>query len=174
MQPLLEPPHCLHLKKCSSHAPELLRDLMQHKGNGDNRGRDNSGISVKTKWFHQAQLLRLSRPLDTHCRGRARLYPNPKDFETQRHTGPPPWQPLAPCTSLWCRTWRTGEPVPNSVPLEEMGISSEQMWLQVRTGPKSLSLNAHGLQTTDVKQNGQCRMGWGSSSSLRAKQNHPG
>lgn len=49
MQPLLEPLTSLHLKKHSSHAPELLRDLMQHKGNGDNRGTDNSGICVKTK-----------------------------------------------------------------------------------------------------------------------------
>lgn len=62
VRPLLESPNRLHLKKCSSRAAKLLRDLKQHKGNGDNRGRDNSGICVKPKWFHQAKLLKLTRP----------------------------------------------------------------------------------------------------------------
>lgn len=173
MQPLLEPPHCLHLKKCSSHAPELLRDLMQHKGNGDNRGRDNSGISVKTKWFHQAQLLRLSRPLDTHCRGRARLYPNPKDFVRHKDTlghhpgshwllahhfgaGPGGQESLSPTPCPW-RKWESAVNRCDSKWELALRVSA---WMLMVCKPQ--------------KQNGQCRMGWGSSSSLRAKQNHPG
>lgn len=54
---------------------------------------------------------------------------------------------------------------------QEMGISSEQLWLQVRAGCKNLGLSPHdleiryGTQGHQFPRDGQCRMGWESSHS---------